>query len=366
MNDIKHCIVHVPWKLTKDSVAASEIRPKKMRQAFEDLGYQVIYIMGDNSERMMQIHNLKSSIKNLNIHFMYSESSTLPMMLTDNHHLPSHPFVDLSLFRLCKKNKIPIGLFYRDIYWAYRGFKRFGFIKEIYTSLFHILDILVYNNYLKKIYLPFNNKELFYEKIPFFKRNISFSDLMPACNNHEDVQSKEDYFLYIGSIDPKLYDISLIMSAFQMNGNEKLKVCTTHKQWDAFCSYYNGYLNPNIEVVHYVNEQAQALIKNAKFGFCFFKKHEYRDIAVPLKVFDYLSWNTPIICRKDDYVGKIIIQNNLGIALEYTLDSLTSLIDNQDKIDQTQLLNSIKEYKKNNLWISRAKTVEHDLTESIS
>lgn len=51
--------------------------------------------------------------------FCYSESSTMPTLLTEKNHLPSHPFLDFSFFKYLKKNNIKIGLFYRDIHWMF-------------------------------------------------------------------------------------------------------------------------------------------------------------------------------------------------------------------------------------------------------
>ena len=99
-----NCIMHIPWKMIDESVAASEIRPRKMKKAFEDTGYNVFFITGTAAERNRQIKELKRRIElGENYDFLYSESSTLPMQLTESHHLPTHPLTDVKLFALAKR-----------------------------------------------------------------------------------------------------------------------------------------------------------------------------------------------------------------------------------------------------------------------
>ena len=82
-------------------------------------------VSGYAKERKKRFDEIKTQVKNgVKFDFLYSESSTMPTILTEPHHMPIHPFVDFSLFRFCKKNGIKIGLFYRDIYWKFDIYKK--------------------------------------------------------------------------------------------------------------------------------------------------------------------------------------------------------------------------------------------------
>ena len=108
----KRCIVHIPNHIEKSGKSGSNIRPIKMKQAFEENGYLVEYISGYGTERKVQINKIKRNIRNgIKYDFLYSESSTMPTLLTEKNHLPRYPFLDFSFFKFCKKNGIKIDFF---------------------------------------------------------------------------------------------------------------------------------------------------------------------------------------------------------------------------------------------------------------
>ena len=119
---MKKCIFHIPNSL--EGNYGSHVRPQKMMQAFKDIGYDVDVVMGYGKERKQSIKKIKKNIRaGMKYDFMYSESSTMPTLLTEKNHLPLYPLLDFSFFRFCKKNGIRIGLFYRDIYWKFQIYK---------------------------------------------------------------------------------------------------------------------------------------------------------------------------------------------------------------------------------------------------
>ena len=94
------------------------MHPYKMIKAFEAI--DVDLIVGYGAERRKAINRIKRNVKHgKHYDFIYSESSTMPTLLTEKHHFPTYPFLDFGFFRWAKGNSIPIGLFYRDIYWKF-------------------------------------------------------------------------------------------------------------------------------------------------------------------------------------------------------------------------------------------------------
>ncbi len=97
----KKCIFHIPWKLTIESNVASEIRPRKILKALEDIGYTVDIVWGNSKERKKSINKIKHRIdEGVKYDFLYSESSTLPTLLTGKHHLPLNPVLDFNFLIL--------------------------------------------------------------------------------------------------------------------------------------------------------------------------------------------------------------------------------------------------------------------------
>src|SRR5699024_1878719 len=113
----KQCIFHIPIDLRGQKNSGSSVRPNKMIEAFQNIGYKVEIIMGDGKKK-------KKIKKREKYDFLYSESSNLPTLLTETHHFPRYPFLDFRFFRFCKKHNIKIGLFYRDVHWKFDHFKK--------------------------------------------------------------------------------------------------------------------------------------------------------------------------------------------------------------------------------------------------
>jgi hypothetical protein len=78
----------------------------------------------------------------------------MPTLLTESHHLPTHPFLDFNFFRFLKNNDIKIGLFYRDVQWNFKELYNINFFKKIYAKFFYYWDLYNYNNLLDVLFLP--------------------------------------------------------------------------------------------------------------------------------------------------------------------------------------------------------------------
>ena len=151
----KRCIFYLPYKLDADGKGARMLRPRKMIQAFEDIGYKVSVIEGVSSVRRKKIKEIKRKIRHgQKYDFMYTESHTEPTLLTDPNHLPTHPFLDYGFFSFVRKHGIKIGLFYCDIYWKFDNYglelpkwKKQGALWS------YRYDIRQYKKYLSKFYI---------------------------------------------------------------------------------------------------------------------------------------------------------------------------------------------------------------------
>ncbi len=87
---MKRIIFHLPFRPDINRASASQIRPFKMIEAFKASGYRVDIVMGCAKERKGLIERIKQNIKNGIVYdFLYSESSTMPTLLTESHRIPT-------------------------------------------------------------------------------------------------------------------------------------------------------------------------------------------------------------------------------------------------------------------------------------
>lgn len=353
---IKKMIFHIPYKINKERLSGTNLRPTLLREAFEELGYDVEFVSGDGKERKKKIKEIKEKIKNgIKYEFLYSESSTMPTLLTEKNHIPKFVFLDFNFFSFCKKNNIKIGLFYRDIHWNFSQYKVSYFKKKI-ARIFYIYDLFVYNKLVDilflpslkmKDYIPINLKMKIYENFPGSnKEPLKFSE-------HSKLN-----LIYIGGTG-KLYNYELILETVNNNCDYFNLSITTRKE-----EYLKNYgekkiYNKNIRI----NFSNTKKLDTFDIGILYLEPIAYWEFAVPLKLFDYIALNIPILGVKNTFVGKFIEENDIGWAIEYNKEELEKkllfLYNNRNEIYKK--IEKLKIFREKNTWKERAKQLSEVL-----
>ncbi|PID28689.1 MAG: glycosyltransferase [Candidatus Cloacimonadota bacterium] len=353
------CIFHIPWKLAEKQNVASEIRPRKMLKAFMDYGYEVDTVWGDSRERKEKINNIKNKIKHgIKYDFMYSESSTLPNALTDYDHLPRSPFADYFFFRFCKKNSIPVGLFYRDVYWNISGYRRFNPLLNSGVNFFHKLDNFLIFPLLKKLYLP---SEAMKPYVPFVPDELSCKALPSGVEPKTGKNTENNTFLYVGNVNDSIYDISVLFKVFSKIPEAELIVNCRETSNEFIKKTYKEYLTDNIKVKNYFGSDLVKLYDTASYAFLFFKPDIVRTFASPYKQFEYISYCKITIANIETHAGKFNRENNLGFSIKYDENELAECVKSLLGKDHAEIKKQIKKFADENTWLKRAETVINDL-----
>lgn len=361
---MKSCIVHIPNKLNSNMASASQIRPLKMIEAFKSIGYEVNIVEGNSSERKKEIKQIKRNIKmGKQYEFMYAESSTMPTLLTDKHHLPLHPFMDFSFFRFVRKHNIKIGLFYRDIYWKFPSYKEnVKGIKAWFAIKMYKYDLKEYSKYLNKLYMP--NERCFKHINKEIPKDM-FDVLPPGCVSIEhSMENKNDItILYVGGLGNQ-YQITKAIEVIAEFPSIHLILCCRLKEWEKEKEKLLPLMNDNIEVVHESGDGLEKLYKRANIGLLLFKPDIYREMAMPYKAFEYMGHGLPMIASKQTAIGDFVEKGKFGWTIPYDNDSLKNLllylINNKNCIDEAA--NNSRIGSLSNGWDDRALKVEKDLT----
>lgn len=362
---MKRCIIHIPNKLNPAMASASQIRPLKMVNAFKSIGYEVDVIEGYSRERKKKIKQIKKNIvQGTKYDFMYAESSTMPTLLTDKHHIPFHPFLDFGFFKFVRKHGIKIGLFYRDIYWKFPIYQEnVKGIKARLAIQMYKYDLYEYSKYLNKLYMP---NERCYK---YIKKEIPielFDVLPPGCIQFDKSENKRYdgiiTILYVGGLG-KQYQITRAVQAISECPKVHFILCCRKKEWDDEKSNFEQYLTENIEVVHESGEELEKLYEKADIGLILFKPDLYIEMAMPYKAFEYMGHGLPMIASKNTAIGDFVVNKNLGWAISYDNDSFKELLLNlsEDKECINKKIKNIKKEAIINRWEDRAMKVETDL-----
>lgn len=370
----KNCIFHIPNHIDKEGKSGSSVRPLRMIKAFEEQGYNVDVIMGYGKERKIQISEIKKSIKKgKKYDFLYSESSTMPTLLTEKNHLPMYPFLDFEFLKFCKERKIKIGLFYRDIYWKFPIYKeKVHGIKYLMAQLCYRYDLQKYKQLLTKFYLPtlqmgkYVGEEKLREKAdelpPGAEVNLEKINMKHNYFNDKRVREKISIF-YVGGLTGH-YSISKLLELVGELNFVELTVCCPKDAWNEKKSSYEKYLNERISIVHKYSCELDDYYQKADLCIAWFEPSEYMKFAVPIKIFEYLGKTIPIVATSGTVAGDFVERNNIGWAVSYDKKELKSLLQ---KIYSNQYLlmekhENCRRVLTGNTWNARAEKVINDLS----
>ena len=295
--------------------------------------------------------------------FVYAESSTKPNALADLHHIPVRPTIDFFFFRFLQSHNIPIGLFYRDIYWKFDLFqKELGFWKANLSKLWFLWDLWQYEKYVDRIYLPSINMADYVPIVSSHKMDI----LPPGCDARspsETLREKRDkiQLLYVGGIGQH-YELRLLFEMLQGASKLELTICTREPQWLQFQTQYVPLLNENIHIVHKTNKETKQLYKNSDIAVLFVKPQLYREFAVPFKLFEYIGHGKPVLASASTLVGQMVEEMGIGWAVPYSKESLKIFLqhiqNNPDEIREKE--KKAKSISKDHTWLARAQKVAKD------
>lgn len=366
---MKRILFHIPFKINPNKSSGTNIRPLKMLDAFQKNGFEVTAIMGNGKERKQIIQKVKKAINNgVKYDFLYSESSTLPTLLTEDHHLPTYPFLDFGFFKFCKQNKIKIGLFYRDIFWNFEAYSLKG-MKALYTKLMYNYDLNKYNDLVDVLFLP--SLEML-QYIP--KKMDCLVTALPPGHDLPDISVKEKVsdsleLLYVGGVSNH-YQMEALFEAVHKITKVHLTICTRKEEWEtAKMGSYAKYVDAsNISIVHKQNHQLQSFYEKADIAMLFVEPFDYWQFAVPVKLYEYIGNKKPIIASANCYTGSFVAEENIGWTIPYSAEALENLLNNIKK-DPAQLASKIENLQHvyvENSWIARAEKVSFTLSKKVT
>lgn len=370
--DKRRCIFHIPNHIDISIKSGSQLRPYEMINGFKENGYIVDCVMGYGNERKKQIKQIKENIKNgIKYDFLYSESSTMPTLLTEKNHFPQYPLLDFSFMKFCKKNKIKIGLFYRDIQWKYEAYKReVTLSKRMITYPLYRYDLYNYKKYVDIFYLPTEQVKTYLSDYPEL---IEKSDvLMPgsktsqfksSCRSIEEIQ-KELRLFYVGGIYG-IYDLKIFLRVTSKMKHVKAIVCCRKEEWKRVENIYGEYINENIKIIHASGNELEKYYLWADVCSVYAGEGTYFSVAMPIKTFEYLGHLKPMIGVKGTCSGDYIEEKNLGWNVSYNEkaleECLSRLLKNPEEIINKRVV--LEKQLIENTWAKRCQKVIHDLVE---
>ncbi|WP_159308537.1 MULTISPECIES: glycosyltransferase [Spiribacter] len=354
-------LFHHPGPINDGLQSGRPVRVKNLLQAFSEIGFEVDVIAGNVSQRRKAAKKVKDKIGHgRQYKFMYAESSTMPTALTTASHFPIAPCMDPEIFFYLKRKNIPIGLFYRDIYWRFEEYsQKVSFWKRVFAISFFRYDLQWYQKTLKVMYLPSLQMGRFLPNPAKF----NLSALPPAVGENSigapaETVTEPLNILYVGGLSSH-YRLHVLFRVISRLSGVKLTVCTRSQEWSQLEHEYEEWLTPNIEIVHLSGEQLPELYEQHDVCSLFLEPNLYRSFAAPVKLYEYIGACRPIIASQDTNAGDFVEENNVGWSISYDDHSLEELLkylisSPSEIIKQGR---NCKPVAKKNTWRNRAENV---------
>jgi glycosyltransferase involved in cell wall biosynthesis len=355
-------VFHHPLPVRPDAQSASGIRPDRMLEAFRTLGYEVDAVCGYSAERARAIAEVDQRLRRGERYaFLYGESSTEPTALTDRHHLPTRPLLDFAFFARLKASAVPLGLFYRDIYWRFPGYGTgLPWWKAAGAQLFYRWDLVQYRRLLDRLYLP----------SMAMARHVPLVDparmraLPPACIDrpvgHRPAAALR--LLYIGGIGPH-YRMHELFRALDSLPEVRLTVCTREAEWQAVRDQYPLPAAGNIRVVHRSGAGLVELFEQADLGMLCVEPHAYWEFAAPVKLYEYVGAGRPVVASAGTLSAEFVQSQGVGWTCPYDAAQIAALLrrlrDDRSLVDDK--LAAVARIRPEHTWAARARQVVSDL-----
>ncbi|MCB1257951.1 MAG: hypothetical protein KDB26_12640, partial [Microthrixaceae bacterium] len=312
----REILFHHPLPVLDNPRTGSQIRPRRMLDAFRAIGYEVVEVTGYSSERVPMMKHLGRQIRDgRRFEFCYSECVTSPTALSDTHHLPTHPIADPKFFRTLKQAGIPSGLFYRDVYWRFDEYRRkVPLPKRFASAAFYHFDLAWYRQYLDIVYLPSlgmaasvpGSEGLNLKALP-----PGMSTRLTSDTQRTNTPSDGLRLFYVGSITPPIYDMTMLLSALKFLPKVQMTLCFPESELGIFADYPKD-LTDLVEICHSSGPALDDHYANSDAACLIMGPHPYRDFAMPVKLFEAIGHGRPLVSNADTAAGRFISTEKVG------------------------------------------------------
>jgi len=167
----------------------------------------------------------------------------------------------------------------------------------------------------------------------------------------------------VGGIDRR-YGADLLLDAFGLINREcrfDLELVCREDEYMARRSIFEKYAGTEwLHIHHLWGESLAQLYHRSDIALIPIRKNAYNDMAMPVKLFEYLSYGLPVVATNCTEVADFVQRNGIGIVVQ---DNPLSLAEGVLRIAQGQdlyceLKHNVKQTLENgNQWTDRAAQV---------
>ena len=354
----KKILIYFPFSIKDNPDSGSSVRPQKLIKAFDNLGIQYDLISGTCCERRESFRNILQRDPKLNAYYaLYTESTTQP------HFFNSLEFKSrfLDYYIIWKASYLikSVNLFYRDIHWLFPGLRKKGSkFKSFIYKIFHYIDLVFYSTYVNKVLVPHRRMT---KHLPFWFR-ADFHELPPGADVNNFTQLSENKigkkinFIYVGGLS-NIYQQDLTLAFFERHSSFKLRVYSRQKEIDELSGSYS-----NVEFLQGHRNNIINGYNKSDIALIFIEPTVYWTFAMPVKLFEYISYGIPVLCSKGTAAAEYIEDNNLGWTIDYNEKALERFLLKEFNYENYMIIKkSVEEHISFVTWETRVKCLVKSL-----
>jgi len=338
-------ILYITFVDFNEQKSGSSVRPKKIYDAFLEEGYKITLLTGLQNRKLERWKNcleFYKSIKKGNFDFCYVEPPAGPIFNLCDH---------LLLLYISKIKKIPIGIFYRDAYWKFADWYQLKGIKRFIINTMHKFDWRIIKKTCEKVYFPTKTMGDLFD----FKEKEA---LPPGCEllSVDDNINKNVEIVYVGGVSEEYGGKLLLETLDKVNKDKKMILHLVCRKEEV--SKLGEYKNrPWLNIYHVSGNELKEVYSKANLAIIPRKIDFYMDFSMPVKLFEYISYELPIIATRCKEVAKFIEDNNIGLVTDDNVESLYEALMKVNVDDILEYNKNVKIAKKNNTWNERVKQI---------
>jgi len=317
-------VFHHPGPVAPDGRTGSQVRPWQLLRAFSEEGYDVVPVVGFGAARQDQVRGVYRALNSdRRVAFVYSESRSIPTLLTEPDRLPRFPTMDFRFLRVMRMAGVPVGLFYRDVFWRFAMYRSMlSWSGRALTIPLYRYDWWWYQRVVDHLFLPSQGMAPHLptswplnriSALPPGIRSASSSGLIEGSLRGRSLQ-----FLYVGGVRPPSYDLEPLLTLMRGLPGVRLTLCCRSEEWESVRPLYAALINDQIDVVHRTGKALRELYTNADLFSLVRQPHEYLDFAVPVKLFESVGFGLPILTLAGTEAARMVEKYDLGWVVEDT------------------------------------------------
>ena len=350
-------LFHYPGPFYETLDTGEKKRPKRLHDAFRDLGHEVVPIVGNYHDRLRCFRRIRRELSEFD--FLYSENSTLPLAMTGGRRFPRRKSVDYQLFREAQKVGLSRGVYYRDIFWKFRGFAaQIGWLKYLLSRPFYRNELELYRAVQCTVFVPSNEVK---DILPIVASEQIIE--LPPGGDMVEFQSAPTppplRFIYVGSIQLPFYDISRLLAVFKQLENQEteLHIVTRKELWQEFAESYN--FPRNVTIHHVEGEDLVRLLKTCHVSVQNYNTQSYRAMALPLKLFEAVTFGLPMVTLSGTATSRFVQENQFGWVVDSSSNSdvaiFRKLSANFEEVQR--VAQHVRDHRHEHTWEQRARKI---------